>query len=155
VGSPVSDQGKGMEGMEALYKGAKGDKGEPGKTGSSRLAPRLAWALVILFVVAVAIGGTAWFSAGSAGRAANHAIQVSQAAQKKQEAAQRRQQAAQQAAQRRQGELIEAKLCQTFGALAALKPPAGSASANPSRAYEQDQHAILSQIGADLGCKGH
>jgi hypothetical protein len=58
-----------------------------------------------------------------------------------------------QQAQRGQGELVERKLCTTLGRLAALKPPPGSASANPSRAYEQETHATLAQLGPDLGCK--
>jgi hypothetical protein len=63
------------------------------------------------------------------------------------------QQAAQQAAQRRAGELVGRAICTTLGKLAALKPPAGSAAANPSRAYEQQLHATLDQLGPDLGCK--
>ena len=58
------------------------------------------------------------------------------------------------AAQQRQGQLIEQKLCTTFGKLAALKPPPGNPRTNPSRAYLQDEHATLVQLGTDLGCKG-
>lgn len=58
-----------------------------------------------------------------------------------------------QAAQQRQGEVVEAKLCSTFGSLAALKPPPGNPAANPSRAYEDHLHAALDALGADLGCK--
>lgn len=58
-----------------------------------------------------------------------------------------------QAAQQRQGQAVEAKLCSTFGGLAALKPPVGDAKKNPSRAYEQSLHAALVQLGTDLGCK--
>ena len=36
-----------------------------------------------------------------------------------------------QAAQQRQGQAVEAKLCSTFGGLAALKPPAGDPRRNP------------------------
>lgn len=56
-------------------------------------------------------------------------------------------------AQRRAGELAERKICTTLAQLAALRPPAGSASANPSRAYEQRLHATLDQLGPDLGCR--
>jgi type II secretory pathway pseudopilin PulG len=133
-----------MEGMEALYRGQKGDKGakgERGEAGKSRLPARVAYAIVVLFLVAVAIGVTAYVSAGAARRAANHAIQVSQAAQKKQEAA-----------QREQSLEIERKLCVTFGELAANKPPPGNPATNPSRGYEQRNHTILAQVGPDLGC---
>lgn len=59
----------------------------------------------------------------------------------------------QQTAQRRQGELIERKLCTGFGKLAALKPPAGADKANPSRLFELRQHNILDGLGADIGCR--
>ena len=57
-----------------------------------------------------------------------------------------------QAAQRAQGAALEHKLCTSLDRLAALKPPAGSVADNPSRAYEQQQHAILAQLGPDVGC---
>jgi hypothetical protein len=59
----------------------------------------------------------------------------------------------QQAAQRQQGLLVEHSICTTLAKLAALKPPPGSAVANPSRAYEQRLHATLDQLSPDLGCK--
>jgi type II secretory pathway pseudopilin PulG len=136
----VSEQQDGA----ALYRGQKGDKGargERGEAGASRLPARVAWALVVLFAVAVAVGGTAYFSAVTARRAAAHAIQVSQAEQRKQETA-----------QQAQGLAIERKLCLTFGELAANQPPPGNPVKNPSRAYDQRNHAILAQIGPDLDC---
>jgi hypothetical protein len=54
--------------------------------------------------------------------------------------------------QKQNGQVLENKLCGSFGRLAALKPPAGNASDNPSRAYEQQQHAILVGLGTDIGC---
>ena len=57
------------------------------------------------------------------------------------------------AQQQKQSRLIDQKLCTTFGKMAALKPPAGNPKLNPSRAYEQGEHAILDQLGTDLGCK--
>lgn len=57
-----------------------------------------------------------------------------------------------QAAQQRQGEQFEAKLCATLGSLAALQPPPGSAAGNPSRAYLQQEHAVLAELGPDVGC---
>lgn len=58
-----------------------------------------------------------------------------------------------QAAQQRQGEVFEAKLCATLGRLGALRPPPGSAVGNPSRAYLQQEHAVLAELGPDVGCK--
>jgi hypothetical protein len=74
-----------------------------------------------------------------------HTVHASQAAI---QAAQSREQAAQQQA----GELLGRRLCLTFGSLAALQPPAGNPAGNPSRAYLQDEHTTLVQLGADLGC---
>lgn len=57
------------------------------------------------------------------------------------------------AARQRANDQTTRELCLTFGKLAALEPPAGSPSTNPSRAYEQHLHATLVQFGADLGCR--
>lgn len=54
--------------------------------------------------------------------------------------------------QQRQGLVIEYRLCRTLDALASLTPPAGSPVTNPSRGYEQHEHAVLAQLGADVGC---
>ena len=72
-----------------------------------------------------------------------HAVRSFQSAQQQQGAA-----------QRRQGELVEERLCTTLDRLTALKPPAGSPQRNPSRAFEQELHATLDELGPDLGCKG-
>lgn len=58
-----------------------------------------------------------------------------------------------QSAQHAQGAAFEAKLCATLGRLAALKPPPGSAAGNPSRAYLQQEHQVLAELGPDVGCK--
>jgi hypothetical protein len=57
------------------------------------------------------------------------------------------------AVQRREGLMIERKLCTTLHTLASRKPPAGGAAENPSRAYEQWLHGQLSQLGPDMGCR--
>jgi hypothetical protein len=57
---------------------------------------------------------------------------------------------AQQAAGQRAGAAIIAKVCTGFGELAAQKPPAGNPKTNPSRAFDQGQHAVLVGIGQDL-----
>lgn len=64
-----------------------------------------------------------------------------------------RSQQREQRAQKRAGEAVEQKLCLTLGRLAALKPPPGDPGANPSRAFEQQQHAILARLGPDIGCR--
>lgn len=56
------------------------------------------------------------------------------------------------AAQQRQGQQLEARLCTSLDALAALKPPPGRPGDNPSRAYLQGQHAVLAELGPDVGC---
>lgn len=50
------------------------------------------------------------------------------------------------------GQVVEQKLCTTFGNLAALQPPKGSQGTNPSRAYEQKLHAILAGVSDDINC---
>ena len=57
------------------------------------------------------------------------------------------------AAQRQQSMELELKLCTTLDQLANLKAPTGSATANPSRGYEQRQQEILAQLKTDLGCR--
>lgn len=54
--------------------------------------------------------------------------------------------------QQRQGEMVEHKICTTMAHLAALKPPAGNPRTNPSRAFDQNLHVTLDQLGPDLGC---
>lgn len=54
--------------------------------------------------------------------------------------------------QRAQGQQTDSRLCATLDKLAALKPPSGSAGANPSRAYEQELATTLSQLKPDIGC---
>ena len=119
--------------------GPQGKQGERGKPGAAGLSRSTARSLVFMFALAVilAASGLFWI---------NHAVHDSQAAI---QAAQHREQVMQQQA----GAILEAKLCTTFRELAALKPPAGDPGRNPSRKYEQEEHATLDQLGADLGCK--
>jgi hypothetical protein len=134
--NPVSDQQEGMEQMAARFRGEKGAKGDKGDSGPSRLPAIVAWSLVILFVVAVAIGGTAWFAAASAKNAATQAVHREQAAQRK------------------AGALVEKALCADVATMAAIPPPAGNAAAYPSRAYEQAEHRAWLGLVAAIGCKG-
>jgi hypothetical protein len=114
-----------MERMQALAKGDKGDRGEQGPRGLSMLQGR---AVVFLFLVAVALSVFAIFWV-------SHSTNRSHADQA------------------RQGQVIEHRLCATLGALAALQPPAGDPAKNPARAYDQQLHATLAQLGPDLGCR--
>lgn len=80
-------------------------------------------------------------------------VNSSRAAQQHQEqefqAAEKRQQ---EAAAKAGAEALE-KVCGSFAKLAALQPPAGDPATNPSRAFDQQQHAILVGLGPDLGCR--
>lgn len=58
----------------------------------------------------------------------------------------------QSAAARRQGQLVERRLCTTLGRLTVLRPPPGNPATNPSRAFDQKLHDTLSQLSPDLGC---
>ena len=108
--------------------GRRGSQGERGEQGTAGLSQSVRRALVFMFALAVilAASGLFWI---------NHAVHDNQAAQQ------------------RQGQAIERKLCLTFVKLAALKPPAGNPKTNPSRAFDDNLHATLDELGADLGCK--
>lgn len=54
--------------------------------------------------------------------------------------------------QAHQSATFEGQLCNTLNSLKALKPPAGNPATNPSRAFDVNQHVVLSQLAADLGC---
>ena len=55
-------------------------------------------------------------------------------------------------AQKQAGQVVEQKLCKTFGKLGALKPPPGDPVSNPSRAFDQNLHGTLVELGTDVGC---
>jgi type II secretory pathway pseudopilin PulG len=120
----------------------QGKQGERGERGLSRLQGR---AIVVLFVIAAAAGvGNLFWTA--------HEVNAASAAQRSEQAFQQQQAAQQQAAQRAQGAAFERRLCTTLGRLAVLAPPPGSPLNNPSRAYLQQQHAVLAELGPDVGC---
>jgi|HubBroStandDraft_2_1064218.scaffolds.fasta_scaffold01897_2 hypothetical protein len=108
-------------------KGDQGDQGEPGKQGARgegmQLRSRRAVAVLIV-VLFVLEGLNLLFTAAYE----NHT----------------------QAQQRAQGAVVVRKVCAGFAELAADKPPAGNPKTNPSRAFDQRQHAILTGIGEDL-----
>lgn len=91
-------------------------------------------AIIALLVLVLAVGGgNLWATYDQ-----NHALKAAIASQN--------------AASAKAGRTIEMKLCTSFGELAALKPPSGDASSNPSRAYEQRQHDILAGVSSDIDC---
>jgi hypothetical protein len=128
----VSQGPRGPQGRQ----GNQGNRGEQGMTGLSRA---VRWALVFLFALPVILAGVnlLWTA---------HEVHSSQAAI-------HAEQAREQLAQQRAGAVLGEKLCLTFGRLAALKPPPGNPETNPSRAYDQEQHATLDELGTDLGCR--
>lgn len=107
---------------------SQGPPGPQGERGTAGLSGPVRRALVFLFALAVLLGALDLFWTA-------HQVDASKAAQ------------------RSQGQAVEQKLCTTFAKLAVLQPPAGDPSANPSRAYLQGQHAVLVELGTDLGCK--
>jgi hypothetical protein len=122
----------------ALIRGRKGEKGEKGTHGTRGEPgmPRNARvAVIFLFALAFLLGGFNLFWS-------SHLSSSAQAAQRQQ-----------QLEQRRAGVLVEVKLCTTLDKLAALQPPPGNPRKNPSRAYLQDEHTTLAQLGTDIGCK--
>ncbi len=116
-------------------RGPQGNQGEKGTAGLSRSTRR---ALVFLFAFNLVLAALNLFWTGHEVHASKEAIQSGQARE--------------QAEQRQAGVILSEKLCATFGELAALKPPAGSAAKNPSRAYEDELHVTLVGLGTDLGC---
>ena len=121
-----------MEARWQAQRGEKGDagqRGQRGEPGTARLSPKVSRALVVLFLLPSLIAVTAVIG-----------VVLDQRSQRAQQA--------------RQGQAVERKLCATFGELAALKPPPGDPSKNPSRAYLQAEHATLVRLGTDLGCNG-
>jgi hypothetical protein len=163
----TDEQPRFAAGAEALFTGEKGDKGDAGPTGAKGargargekgLPVRQRRAIVFLFILAVLLAAACL--AGLVHYAGNlSAEQRAVASQQRtlagqQKAVAREQQELRQAGQasRRQGKLIEDKICTTMGRLAALTPPPGNPAANPSRAYEDKLHATLDQLGPDLRC---
>lgn len=123
-----------MEADERFPAGPRGHRGEPGPRGERGLSRLQGRAVVVLFLLAILPGAAGWFWWV-------HSVDVAIAAQRHE-----------QAAQQRQGELLEQKLCTTLGKLAALKPPPGNPVANPARGFDQQEHAVLAQLGPDVGC---
>lgn len=116
-------------------RGEQGERGKQGNRGEAGLSRTVRRALVFLFALSVLLAGiNLGWTAYEKG-----AIQ----------AGQHREQVLQQQA----GVMLEAKLCTTFGRLAALKPPPGNPKTNPSRAFDQELHVTLDELGTDLGCK--
>ena len=118
---------------------AQGPRGPRGERGAAVLSSPVRIALVFLFGLSVILAGANLLWTDREVHASQAAIQ----------AAQHHEQVLQQQA----GAVIGRKLCTTLDRLAALKPPAGNPAANPSRAFDQQVHATLSELGPDIGCK--
>jgi hypothetical protein len=58
--------------------------------------------------------------------------------------------------QQEAGVAIESKLCTTLDKLGSIKPPTGLSlevpEVNPGRTYDDQQHAVLAQLGPDIKC---
>ncbi|HEY6493779.1 MAG TPA: hypothetical protein VIZ43_10925 [Trebonia sp.] len=119
---------------ERLPRGPKGDRGEPGQRGEQGMTRGMRRAVVTLFAIGALVAATALLVVAWSAHT------------------QQRQQAAQQRAEQLQGRIAEQKICTTLGKLAALQPPAGNPATNPSRAFDQELHATLDQLGPDMGC---
>lgn len=115
--------------------GQQGQRGRPGAPGAPGISAGARHAAVALLALVLIVG------------AANLWASYDQVQDFK------NQLHAQQVAEQKAGELELAELCATFGKVALLKPPAGSAKANPSRAYEQQMHADLAGVPSDLRCR--
>ncbi len=120
-------------------RGQQGNQGNQGERGAAGLSVPVRRALVWLFVLSVILAGANLLWTAHEVHASQAAIQAGYIRE--------------QAAQKRQGTILGVKLCTTFGRLAALKPPAGNPKTNPSRAFEDNLHATLDQLGTDLGCR--
>lgn len=113
-------------------RGPQGNRGEQGTAGLSapvRRALVFMFALFILLVAANFLWSARQQDAYEANLHREHAAHV------------------------RSSQLVIDKLCLTFGKLGSLTPPPGDPVKNPSRAYEQEQHDTLVQLGTDLGCR--
>ena len=126
----------GENGERLAVQGPRGPQGERGEQGMTAGARR---AVISLFAFTLVLAGLNLFWTAHEVNASRSAIQAEHARE--------------QAEQRQAGAVLGGKLCLTFGKLAALKPPPGPAAENPSRAFEQELHATLDELGADLGCK--
>jgi hypothetical protein len=121
--------------------GGKGDPGEQGALPRSARRSLIARDVAIILLLLLNFVFTARY------------VNTSRAAEQRQQAAFVAAEKRQQEAAARAGTVIVRKLCTSFGELAELKPPAGNPKTNPSRRFEQQQHATLDEIGPDLGCR--
>jgi hypothetical protein len=124
----VSGQGSEHEGtVPFVMKGPKGDKGEQGEKGNSRLTLAQGRAIVVLFILSV---GLSVFAIFWVSHEVNHNNKV----------------------QAQNSMVFQDKLCRTLRELSDNKAPSGSPIDNPSRAFEQKQQSILSELAPDIGC---
>lgn len=105
---------------------------EPGSPGRA-----LAWTIICVLAAVLLLGGYfTWFEAHT-----NSQLQATNAKLR-----------AEQEASQKAGLLIEQRICLDMGTMAKIPPPAGPPAANPSRAYEQDEHRAWEGLVTGLGC---
>ena len=121
-------QREGMERIQGLAKGDKGDRGARGPAGRRGLPVIQGRAVVVLFLISVAISAFAVFWV-------SHEVNANNAARA------------------RQARVFEAKLCFSLDQLKRWSPPAGNPRTNPSRASLQQLRRDLAPLGADVGCR--
>jgi hypothetical protein len=134
VSGDRGDPQKNFEKIVALAKGEQGERGVQGNQGNqgergqlSTLSQVQGRAVVVLFLIGVMVGMANLFWTA-------HEVNATAAWQ------------------HRQDQAVAQKLCTTFGKLAVLQPPPGNPATNPSRAYDQELHSTLDELGTDLGC---
>jgi hypothetical protein len=109
----------------SLARGPKGDKGDAGKRGEGMTrGARRAFAFLAVLSLLLAVTSIL---------VSVQYVQTSEASQ------------------RRQGVIIEQKLCTTLGRLASRQPPP-STPGDLSRQYLEWQHQQLAELSPDVGC---
>lgn len=115
--------------------GPQGNQGKQGEQGRTGLSISVRRGLVFLVALCLLLSGANFLWSARQQHGYEASLQASHAAHQ------------------RADQLMIDKLCLTFGRLGALTPPAGNPATNPSRAYDQELHMTLVQLGVDLGCK--
>lgn len=129
-GARLSSAGRGRRGEtgqagETGRTGAQGDTGAQGRPGEAGLPRKQRHAIVYLFCFALLIAGGGGYLGVRGVVLAHRAISVTH---------------------------HHSALCMAITQLEQNKPPPGNPVDNPSRAYEQREHAIFTQLRSGFGC---